>query len=466
MPRYKYDEEKYIDKLRAFYQLDWVQHTINLQKRPNFWSIIEYGQTTKGMKRSAHETRISKMLRWLLDPNENHQLGNVVVKELLRTIGVTNYSATKRNEQVEVLNEYKDIDVFYQDIEQNCCLAIEVKQYAKEGISEEGESQLDRYKQITDEIAKKTRSMAHYIYLTPLQTPPTNDAWHIVGYEQLIEIIEEVLTHSLPQSSSPYQEDIEKIIRDFKDELQRTVNIADKDNEKWIDAQLSKKEKEYTSLLAFELEQEREKPYFQRLAQKVDDDEFPLKQLIVLTEKCLSFQDKTPNDAVGLLMRYIYNELSDDQQLALDLNVSYSNKERLSNLSRAICQRYGLEPLTIQLTSGKGQGIHFKAKDARYRIYLSGDAKGNFPNDSIHLVRRGDGSPITTLAKEEGDVRINATPIKSGQFQVTEESIARGGAYNKEGEFISIEQIMTNYILPALQELNEEVKKWRKEGLI
>lgn len=466
MPHHKYDEEKYIEKLQKFYQLDWVRHTINLQKRPNFWSIIEYGQTTKGMKRTAHETRLSKMLRWLLDPNDNHQLGNVFAKKLLRTIGVTNYSCTTKNEQVEVLNEYKDIDVFYQDIEQNCCLAIEVKQYAKEGISEEGESQLDRYKQITDEIAEKTRSTAHYIYLTPLQMPPTNDAWHIVGYEQLIEIIEEVLSHSLPQSSSPYKEDIEKIVRDFKDELQRTVNIANKDNEKWIDAQLSKKEKEYTSLLAFELEQKREKPNFQRLAQKVDNEKFPLKQLIVLTEKCLSFQDKTPNDAVGLLMRHIYNELSDDQQLALDLSVTYSNKERLSNLSRAICQRYDLEPLTIQLTSSKGQGIHLKAKDARYRIYLSGDAKGQFPNDSIHLVRRSDGSPITTLVKEEGDVRINATLMKSGQFQVTEESIARGGVYSKEGDFVSIEPLIKNYILPALQELDEKAKQWRKEELL
>ncbi len=49
---------------------------------PNFWDIIEYGTSKNGMDRSAHETRYSRMIRWLMDPGENHNQGIFFCKSI------------------------------------------------------------------------------------------------------------------------------------------------------------------------------------------------------------------------------------------------------------------------------------------------------------------------------------------------------------------------------------------------
>lgn len=446
--------KQYIENLKEFYKVDWVKGAIELQKKPNFWTIIEYGKVTQGMQRSAHETRISKMLRWLLDPNETHQLGNIFAEKLLREIGVNYMYSEHPNNHVTVVNEYQHIDVLYKDTEQKVGLAIEVKQHAEEGISEDGESQLDRYEKIMQKLEDAKGIQAYCIYLTPLKTIPTNDSWIAIGYESVIQIIEEVLTQFIQPSLSQYRSDTEKIVRDFKEELQRTVTIANKGNKMLIDNQLSPEEKKLTSLLAIELEYGKETPKFEQVANLLNDEDFPLKELILLTKECIAsqIQDRTPNDAVRVLMRCIYNELTENQQLDIDLNITYSEQERQSLLSSDIRNEYNLGVETIQLTSGKGQGIHIKPKDESYRLYLSGDAKGNFPNDYIHLVRGNDG------------LRVNAKSIFNRQFKVTQESVEKGCVLDKEGNRILIEQLIENYILPSLQELDEQAQKWKNEG--
>lgn len=445
--------EQYVKKLKGFYKIDWIKDSIELQKKPNFWTVIEYGKVTQGMQRSAHETRISKMLRWLLDPNETHQVGNVFAEKLLKEIGVAYKYSENQNKHVTVVNEYQHIDVLYKDFEQKLSLAIEVKQHAEEGISKDGESQLDRYEKIMRQIEDSKGLKAHCIYLTPLKTRPTNDKWIAVGYEPLIQIMEEMLVHYIEPSSSLYRDDTDKLVRDFKDELKRTVRIANKKNKMLIDAQLTPEEKKRTSLLAIELEYGKETPQFDEISQIVNDEDFPLKELILLTKECIAsqIQDRTPNDAVRVLIRRIYNELSENQHLDLDLNITYSDQERLSLLSTDIRKHYNLNVETVQLTSGKGQGIHIKPKDERYRLYLSGDAQGNFPNDYIHLVKGKDG------------VRVNAKSIANRQFKVTQDSIEKGYVLDKEGNEISIEQLIENYILPSLQQLDEQAKAWEEE---
>ena len=78
--------ENYLEKLHEFKEIDWVKNYIDLKKKPNFWTILEFGQIEGSKQKSSHEIRYSKMLRWLLDANENHNLGNTFAVELLKVI--------------------------------------------------------------------------------------------------------------------------------------------------------------------------------------------------------------------------------------------------------------------------------------------------------------------------------------------------------------------------------------------
>ena len=98
----KYDHkfyENYMEKLKELNGVDWVASNIKLKKKleekPNFWTIIQYGKGEKEEQdnnlfntKSSHETRSAKMFNWLLDPNENHNLGNTFAYEIIRKVDI------------------------------------------------------------------------------------------------------------------------------------------------------------------------------------------------------------------------------------------------------------------------------------------------------------------------------------------------------------------------------------------
>ena len=71
--------QKYVDKLV-------------IESVPNFWEIIEYGNTKDRNMRSAHEIRYSRFIKWLLDPTENHNLDHLFIRELLKSVEDINIS--------------------------------------------------------------------------------------------------------------------------------------------------------------------------------------------------------------------------------------------------------------------------------------------------------------------------------------------------------------------------------------
>ena len=36
--------QDYLEKLQGFKQVNWVKNYLDLKSRPNFWTILEYGQ--------------------------------------------------------------------------------------------------------------------------------------------------------------------------------------------------------------------------------------------------------------------------------------------------------------------------------------------------------------------------------------------------------------------------------------
>ena len=171
--------EAYLEKLKEFRELAWVNNYLELKKKPNFWTVIEYGRYNSSKDKSAHETRMSKMIRWMMDPNENHGLGNVFAYKLMKWLDEDYNYCPNINKEIKTIAEYKDIDVFYKDNSQKVCLAIELKQHAKEGETSGGISQLDKYEDIVEKLSGKNNLKAHYIFLTPLKEEPTNK----IGYQ-------------------------------------------------------------------------------------------------------------------------------------------------------------------------------------------------------------------------------------------------------------------------------------------
>jgi hypothetical protein len=341
-----YDEQfcqEYLNKVRRFAEKKWVIDYFETQKRPNFWTILEYREYTRqDNKKTAYEIRMSKMLRWLLDPNENHKLGNVFVHELVQLVNQRNnkdgyelsYNLSREeNGKVLVTNEEQNIDVLYKDHFQKLYLAIELKQYAKEGIDEDGVSQLVRYADtVKDLIATKDSEIQQaYIFLTPLGEKPSEKAmeqWVAVSYKDIVGIIDDVIDNHLLKSNDKFREDTLKIILDFKADLLRVCMVFNNKDE-YVEKKFGEeKDKAFTFLLVQELVNEKDTEYMDKLATLDQGETSNLRDLILLIREYLSIQNKKPNTGIQVLTRMIYNSISDGFDLELYSDKNYSPIDR------------------------------------------------------------------------------------------------------------------------------------------
>lgn len=223
---------------------------------------------------------------------------------------------------------------------------------------------MDKYEDaVKSFITKKGKSITpYYVYLTPLKEQPTNPNWYAVGYQELIEIITEVNEEYLSESTAVYASDIKKIIEDFKDDLQRSIDVLKKDAS-YIMNNFSKEELDFTVLLDQEIIGEVETAHINSLKAIVGDSEADLEELIFLINEYIYNQDHTPNDGVRLLIRKIYHYLAEAPKVDLNLDLEYKKAERFAKIKPEIIERYNLNVSKIELTGGKGQGIHLLNED-------------------------------------------------------------------------------------------------------
>lgn len=436
------DYKSYVEKLRKIEQIDWINFQLSLNKRPNFWSIIEYGEMIKANNRSSHEERLSKMIRWLLDPNETHELGNTFASRILDLVNQSYPYRLAKNKQVKVDTEYEQIDILYRDYAEKLVLAIELKQYSSEGVRKSGKSQLVYYdktlKRFEDDGFQRVS-----IYLTPLAEKATNSKWIAVGYEQFIQIIDQVIDNEIAHSSSQYKEDTEKIIVDFKDELNRVIHTVKRDPRE-VRNLLTPKERELTRKLVQEITGEKESNYMEELMEQIDES-FDVEQVILTTNAFIHSQDHTPNEESKILIRKIYNYLTAGEALHLNVDKDIKVDDRTSIIDSAIIESNNLQVETLQLTS-RGQGIHILAGHEKFRIYLSSSGKGEFPGDHIHL-----------FYEDNGEMeRVNSSSVPDKHFQLKENLIMDDKIADKNGKIIEFEQLMEQFVIPAIVELNDK----------
>ena len=416
---------------------------------PNFWDIIFHKTSALNFVKKAHEIRYSAMLAWLANPNENHKLGNMFIRELLKKIYESDpdeiskinknfadnnkESVTVEANDISVRNEYKNIDVYYKNKNNNSHVAIEVKQYALEHDSEQkNKSQLQKYKEIVEKEAKsidKDNSLQYLLFLTPLGTEPSegNEAWISVDYAAVIFVLDKMIdaNHDL---------DFVKIVKDFKQELERTSMNLDFDD---LKADIKKAPKDDQEFLIKDNQK-----FLIDFAKKLEEDP-DLSQDFnkVLFEKGLNV--KKMRESLNLISNSFYKQdhtkNPDVQKLMLEL-VKYFTKLPDPEVGVKYKAKFqGNDDIIfdyVATTQSPGQGIKFSYQYNKdeYWTYFSGGTAGLVPSLGCLSLAKNDDHKIY-------EVKLNKIKAK--------EAINDTNTFNK----------LINDFTQALTELSDYVKE-------
>lgn len=146
---------------------------------------------------TSTEIRHSRILAWLLDPRENHQLKDKFLKKFLLKLldGNEQILDIKAIEilltdfsKAEVFRESKsNIDIFYTNSEHKLNLIIENKTF-----TDDHDNQLTKYRNYIEKNYTNYRNM--YIYLTPNGIAPRDASveeqnyWKLFSYEAYLKL--------------------------------------------------------------------------------------------------------------------------------------------------------------------------------------------------------------------------------------------------------------------------------------
>lgn len=140
-----------------------------------------------GMARN--EIRHSRVLRWLLDPNESHGLGPLFLRAFLQKVCMAGGDAfdllTADLDMFSVYHEYKHIDLLLLSRESGIVVAIENKVD-----SSEHDNQLKRYEDVLRTDFPEDKFKRAFVYLTPDGDDASRPEWVPVSYQKIIEVIE------------------------------------------------------------------------------------------------------------------------------------------------------------------------------------------------------------------------------------------------------------------------------------
>lgn len=171
------------------------------------------------LKISKAEIRHSNMLGWLLDPNENHGIGEAFLKAVVQEMVVKDTDGRYDVFQTLLLDfysftvyrEWKNIDILLVSDQDKFLIAIENKIGAHEH-----SNQLNRYRTILEADYPEYRKM--FIFLTPDGDDPSDvENWDVLSYAAIADIL------SGKADELELQPDVELIIRNYLDVIRRDI---------------------------------------------------------------------------------------------------------------------------------------------------------------------------------------------------------------------------------------------------
>jgi hypothetical protein len=169
------------------------------------------------------EVRHSNFLAWLLNPSQNHGLGDYFLKRFLwkttaaaRDLGIQTLTPL----EVDALDltamvarrEWMNIDVMLISQQQRLACAIENKLYGTEH-----SNQLDRYAQTCLEEFPDYR--LHFIYLNASGSEPSSEQWVPIGYD----IVRDLVEGCLKARGSSLGNEVQTFLRHYADMLRRHI---------------------------------------------------------------------------------------------------------------------------------------------------------------------------------------------------------------------------------------------------
>lgn len=214
---YVYSEELYVveepDGARALKEflldIECLDPLAEWTSKFNLFDILRITRT---------EIRHSNMLSWLLNPNENHGLGDSIIR------GFIQYVATTFPEDMDVFDtllmdchdfaiqrEWHNIDILAVSLNEKFVLCIENKID-----SGEHDNQLNRYRKMVEDTYPDFKKM--YVYLSPEGIEASDpDYWCSMSYQDVLGIIENarMKVKLLP--------DVELLINNYVEAIRRDI---------------------------------------------------------------------------------------------------------------------------------------------------------------------------------------------------------------------------------------------------
>ena len=183
------------------------------------------------LKITRAEIRHSNMLGWLLNPNENHGLGDAFLRGILQRL-IENDSDGRYDVfnvllmdlySFSVMREWKNIDILLTSSDEKTVIAIENKVG-----SHEHSNQLNRYRET---LKKEYPGYCRlYIFLTPDGEEPSDvENWDVLSYVDVVEVLEDVNAriNVLPDVDLMIKNYIDIVRRDIVED-QQLIDICNK----------------------------------------------------------------------------------------------------------------------------------------------------------------------------------------------------------------------------------------------
>lgn len=171
------------------------------------------------LKISRTEIRHSNMLGWLLNPNENHGMGDAFFKAILQRLVENDVDGRYEVFRIllmdfysfSVLREWRNIDILLISAEEKTVIAIENKVGAHEH-----SNQLNRYREILEKNYPEYNRL--FVFLTPDGEIPSDvENWDVLTYSDVVEVLEKV------NARIKVQPDVELMIRNYVDIVRRDI---------------------------------------------------------------------------------------------------------------------------------------------------------------------------------------------------------------------------------------------------
>ena len=179
------------------------------------------------------EIRHSNVLGWLLNPTENHGLGDYVLRKVIQVVSYQHYDNSKGFDfdplqvslidyyDFQVRREWKNIDILLLSEVNKFVVVIENKVWSKES-----KHQLKKYYNIIQQDFEDYRKL--FIYLTPYGEESSDpDTWLSMSYQTIIDIISKAVNFR----KNSLSERVKLFIEQYIETLRRYI-VGDKELEK------------------------------------------------------------------------------------------------------------------------------------------------------------------------------------------------------------------------------------------